>query len=159
MLENERSGVMNNKIFNSVSAPIPPIRRDVQIIPVTDEGRDLLIFYDPMKIAESGFALDDSVEPILSLIDGQKSIIQMQPYFRNGVTPDKLLEFVQLLDNQKLLNSSYFRHYSNWIEEQFENSEIRQPALVQTSYPAETSELTAFMDSLMDEAGSTLPSV
>lgn len=155
MLENERTEIVNNKLFNSLSAPIPPVRRDIQIIPVTDNGRDLLIFYDPIKIAESGFALDSSVEPILSLIDGQKSITQMQPFFRNGISPDKLLEFVQMLDNQKLLESPYFQHYSGWIEEQFENSDIRQPALVQTSYPAEIAELKAFMDSLMDEAGSS----
>lgn len=142
---------MTKSLFNSITKPVPPVRRDIQIIPVKEDGRDLLLFYDPMKIAESGFALDGSVEPILSLIDGYKSLTQLAPYFGKNVTGDQLLEFVQMLDKQKLLESPFFKTESTRIEEQFESSDTRQPALSASSYPADPDQLMEFMNNIMND--------
>lgn len=150
MLENERAKIVTHHLFNSTTKPIPPVRRDIQIIPVKEDGRDLLLFYDPMKIAEPGFALNGSVEPVLSLIDGHKSLTQLAPYFGENVAGDQLLGFVQMLDKNKLLESPYFKIESTRIEEQFENSGIRQPALSESSYPSDSKKLQEFMSNIMN---------
>jgi AmmeMemoRadiSam system protein B len=152
MLENERAEIVSTKLFNSKTGSIPTVRRDLQVIPVEDDGRELLLFYDSMKLAKPGFALDRSVEPILSLIDGHKTLIELTTYFGKDVRQDEVLSFVRMLDEQLLLNSPYFRQESERIEQKFEASNVRPPALVNSSYPSDPAELSAFIDNLLDKA-------
>lgn len=140
---------MIDLIFNSTSSPVPPVRRDIQIIPVQDKGRDLLLFFDPMRIAQSGFALDSTIEPLLSLLDGRKSLTQIASFLGQDVTDGEILKFIRFLDEQKLLDSPYFNNYSNWLEDQFENSDIRQPALAESSYPSEPEKLHPFIEEML----------
>ncbi|WP_340105864.1 AmmeMemoRadiSam system protein B [Rhodohalobacter sp. 8-1] len=143
---------MNQNIFNSKTDIIPPVRRDLQIIPVEDNGRDLLLFYDTMKISEPGFALDRSVEPILSLLDGRKTLRQLTAYFGEDVAEDNILSFIKMLDKQLLLESDYFRKKAENIELKFEDSDIRRPALADSIYPSDPSEYSAFIDNLLKKA-------
>lgn len=154
---------MNTELFSSKTRPIPPVRRDLQIIPVEEDGRNLLLFYDSMKISKPGFALDQSVEPILSLLDGRKSLRQLTSYFGNGVSEDEILKFIQMLDQQLLLESEYFTVESEQVEQRFENSVTREPALSGNSYPSDPAKLSSFMDDLLsktstDQNGSHTPS-
>jgi MEMO1 family protein len=152
MLENERPKRIKLMLFDSTTLPIPPLRRDVQVIPVEDNGRSLLVFYDPMKVSTPGFALDRSVEPVLSLIDGQKSLDQLIPYFGDGVSAKELLKFIQMLDEQNLLDSEKFRKHSDLIETKFEEAEIRPPALAGSSYPADKNEAESFLRDIMQKS-------
>lgn len=152
MPENEGTTGMNELIFKSTEKSIPPLRRDIQVIPVQEDGRDLLLFYDPMDLARPGFALDGSVEPVLSLIDGYKTAEQLAAYFENGVTGARLLKLITMMDEQRLLDSPYFLQYRIRKEEDFEGSGIRKPALAGSSYPADVTQLRAFMDETMSLA-------
>lgn len=152
MLENEGTKIVDNEIFNSKTAVIPPVRRDVQIIPVEDDGRNLLLFYDTLKISKPGFALDSSVEPILSLLDGRKTLSQLTTYFGQDVADDDILSFIKMLDKQLLLESEHFRKETDKIEGQFEESGIRKPVLSDSSYPSDPAECSAFIDDLLDKA-------
>lgn len=154
---------MSTELFSSKTRPVPPVRRDLQIIPVEEDGRNLLLFYDSMKISKPGFALDQSVEPILSLLDGRKSLRQLISYFGNGVSEDEILKFIQMLDQQLLLESEYFTAESEQVELRFENSDIREPALADGSYPSDPAKLSSFMNDLLsktstDQNGSLTPS-
>lgn len=139
-------------LFNSKTTRIPPVRRDLQIIPVEDNGRELLVFYDSMKLVKQGFALDRSVEPILSLIDGRKSIEELTSYFGDGADKDQILNFIRMLDQQLLLESEFYRSESEKLEREFESAEIRGPALVGTSYPKDPAECSAFVDEILSKS-------
>lgn len=154
MLENEGTKIVENDMFNSKTSIIPPVRRDVQIIPVEDDGRDLLLFYDTLKISKPGFALDRSVEPILSLLDGRKTLPQLLSYFGAGVPEEEVLNFIRLLDKQLLLESSYFRRETENIEQRFEESGIRKPALADSSYPSDPAACSTFIDSIFKQSAS-----
>jgi len=143
---------LSSMIFNSETSPVPPLRRDVQIIPVEEEGEGLLLFYDPMMISTPGFALRNGAEPLLSLIDGHKSIKQLTTFFKNGADSSGLLEFVQMLDQNLLLNSPYFDQQFEKLEHQFEVSDLREPVLTGTSYPEDSKELKSFLDLMMNDA-------
>lgn len=149
---------MSSDLFNSTILPVPPLRRDIQILPVEDNGHSLLLFYDPMKISASGFALDRSVEPVLSLIDGRKSLDQLIPYFADGVSAKELLKFIRMLDDQKLLESDHFRVHAEWIETTFEDADLRPPALSKTSYPADEDKLEEFMQNIMKQSNGSVVS-
>ena len=142
-----------DRLFNSKTSRIPPIRRDLQIIPVEDNGRELLVFYDSMKLVKQGFALDRSVEPILSLIDGRKSIEELTTYFGNGADKEQILNFIRMLDQELLLESEFYRSESEQLERDFESAGIREPALAGASYPADPAECSAFVDNILSKAG------
>lgn len=152
MLENERTKNVKNQLFNSTTSAVPPLRRDIQVIPVTDNGRDLLLFVDPRKIAPEGFALDASVQPLLSLVDGRRSLSNIADHFTKDVSAEQLLDFVQMLDQQKLLESRFFTTSVNRVEEEFESADTRPPALAGSSYPADAGELHDFMERTMSLA-------
>lgn len=153
MLEDEGAKKLST-LFNSTTAPIPGVRRDIQIIPVQDSGRDLLLFFDSMKFAKGGFALDRSVEPVLSLIDGRKTISDITSYFGNGTDQDQILQFIQMLDKQLLLESKHFLDQAGQVEQAFEKSDTRKPALAGSSYPDHPKELSDFADKLLNTAAS-----
>lgn len=152
MLENEGTKIVRNQLFNSTTSAVPPLRRDIQVIPVTDNGRDLLLFIDPRKIAPQGFALDASVQPLLSLVDGRRSLSTIAGHFTKDVSADQLLDFVQMLDQQRLLESRFFSTSVNRVEEEFESADTRPPALAGSSYPADAGELHDFMEQTMSLA-------
>ncbi|MCH8548827.1 MAG: AmmeMemoRadiSam system protein B [Balneolaceae bacterium] len=133
-------------LFDSLSSPVPEIRRDLQVIPIEDDGRNLLYFHDPMGYASPNFALDRTAEPLLSLINGRQSVNQILGFINTTTKPFDLLEFIQLLDHHRILQSKHFRIFANRIEKDFEKSSIRKPALAGDSYPTAKEEFETFMD-------------
>lgn len=150
---------MNELIFNSPSKAVPPLRRDIQVIPVKEDGRDLLLFHDPLEIAHPGFALDGSVESVLSLIDGHKSPNELAAYFGNGVTGKQLLKFFNLLDEKCLLDSPYFVQCRSQKEETFERSSVRKPVLAGSSYPADADQMREFVENTLSMINGSRPNV
>ena len=140
-------------IYNIKSDTIPPVRRDVAIIPISDNGRNILYFNDPLQYVEEGFALDAKVEPILSLINGIHSVDKIVEVLDNQISGDDLLHFIQLLDQNLILESPFYEENSKKRESLFENSDVREPALVNQSYPNTSAELTAFLDDYLQTDG------
>lgn len=152
VLENAWTKVMRNEtlLFDSISSPIPELRRDIQVIPIQDNGKNLLYFHDSMGYTSPNFALDQQVEPILSLITGSYSISKIKELLNGAIDSDNLLEFVQLLDQHRVLNSKHFTVFSNRIEKDFEAGAIRKPMLAGESYPAQPEQINAFLNDLFD---------
>lgn len=154
MLENERAKKMINEtlLFDSLSSPVPELRRDLQVIPVQDNGRELLYFHDSMGYASPNFAIDRKIEPLLSLITGRHSINQIISVLDKSIQPYDLLEFIQMLDEHRVLNTKHYRLFANRIEKDFESSAVRKPALAGSSYPGEPAKLDEFIDAMLSES-------
>lgn len=152
MLENARAKIMRNEtlLFDSISTHIPGLRRDIQVIPIQDKGKQLLYFHDSMGYATPNFALDQQIEPVLSLINGSYSISKIEKLLNGSVDTENLLEFVQLLDQHRVLDSKHFRIFSNKIEKDFEASDTRKAILAGNSYPKEPEQITAYLNNLLD---------
>jgi MEMO1 family protein len=151
VLEKEGTeGMMNETLlFDSLSSPIPELRRDLQVIPVSDNGRQLLYFHDSMGYAAPNFALDRQAEPVLSLINGRYSVQQIVRLLNNSVEANDLLEFVQMLDQNRVLNTKHYRLFANRLEKDFEKSGVRKPALAGESYPDDADLLKAYLSELI----------
>jgi MEMO1 family protein len=150
MLENEgaKKRMSEQLIIHSAIKRIPEIRRDLQIIPVSDNGRTLLYFHDSMGYMPPHFALDISVEPLLNMFTGTYSVEQMADLTGHQLSTEMLLEFVQLLDKNLVLNSGYFRHQTEKINNIFEKGHERKPLLAGHIYPDEPKELTLFLQEI-----------
>ena len=142
-------------LFDSLSSPVPEIRRDLQVIPVENNGSRLLYFHDAMGYAVPNFAIDRKAEPLLALINGRYSINQIVTVLDQSIQPFDLLEFIQMLDENRILNTKHYRLFSERIERDFESKKDRRPALAGSSYPDDPDTLTDFIDSILSEGSSS----
>lgn len=134
------------QLFDSKSQPIPPLRQDLQLIPVQENGSALIYFHDQCGYTTPDFALKREAGQLLSLLDGQKSINDIESYLGNGITKDDLLQFIQLLDKNRVLASSYFEQHAKAIETEYESSAIHKSVTAGDSYPADPDELKDYLD-------------
>lgn len=137
---------MENNLFNSLTDPVPPLRREIQVIPIEQNGEQFLYFQDMMGYAATDFAVPYSARDILSLLNGRNSVSDMAQYAGEGVTKDQILHYVQFLDKNRLLHSAHFKEQVRQIENKYEQAEIHQSVTAGNSYPADPDELKAFLD-------------
>lgn len=135
-----------DKLFNSKKDPIPEIRRNIEIIPVRNNGNSYLYFHDSLGYATPDFALDTQVVSILSLLDGSKSIQDLSPYLGENVSTDQLLGYIRFLDENRLLHSSHFKEYAEQVEQSYEESDTHKAVTAGFSYPDDHRELRNYLD-------------
>lgn len=140
----------DTQLFNSKSDPIPEVRQDLQIIPIEERGSSYLYFHDERGYATSDLALKNEVRPLLSLLNGQKSINDLEPHLGEGVNKDQVLEFVQFLDKHRLLASDYFQQHAKQIENKYEESSLHHSVTAGGSYPSDPDELQQYLDKAFD---------
>ncbi len=136
----------NEKLFSSKTEPIPELRRDLQVIPIQENGSALLYFHDQREYATPDFALKREAGQLLSLFDGQKSINDLAPHLGKDVSKDDLLQFIQLLDKNRVLASRYFEQHAETVEAQYEKSTVHQSVTAGASYPADPHELKEYLE-------------
>jgi MEMO1 family protein len=132
-------------LFDSYTSPVPEVRRDLQRIPVQLDNREVIYLHDALGYASPDFALDQSVEPILSLINGHTSVRQIKEMLNGQVTDDQLLEFIQMLDQNRILHSKHLKLFAGRMEKDFEASAIRKPVLTDEGYPQSGEELNRLL--------------
>ncbi|MDZ7807637.1 MAG: hypothetical protein U5K71_11040 [Gracilimonas sp.] len=135
----------SDTIFASYTHPIPPLRFDLQIIPIKQDGETYLYFQDQYGYAPDDFAVPQSARNIFSLFDGQRSVDDIMEFTGNGVTKEQILEYVQFLDGNALLHSAYFRQHSQKTELDYERAEIHRSITAGLAYPDNPEEMTHFL--------------
>lgn len=109
-------------LFNSYTDPIPPLRFDIQRIPVTQNGNSFIYFFDQLGYATPNFALPVNAEPILSLVDGNRSVEDIIKFSSDEVTKEQILGYARFLDENALLDSEYFENHAELIESEYESA-------------------------------------
>lgn len=146
---------MSKQLFDSKTDPIPELRRDLQIIPVQENGDSYLYFQDQRGYATPNFALNRQVGTLLSLIDGRKSISDLEPYLGEDVNTDQLLQFIQFLDKNRLLASDHLKKHARKIEKNYEQSTLHESVTAGSSYPKNPEELNEYFDEAFEKQSDT----
>ena len=141
-------------IFDSYNSPVPSVRRDLELIPINDKGREILYFHDALKYMQANFALDLKVQPILSLLTGRHSVEQITSLLNNSIGQEELLSFIQFLDDHLILESKNFKIRSEEFENDFESSSVRKPALAGQSYPDDKKSYKRFIGEILESGAS-----
>jgi len=136
-------------LFNSTQLPVPPIRRDLQLIPVNSNGSSVVYFHDIFGYVTANFALHQQAEPILALLNGTSSIHEIADAMQGKLGKQDLLEFVQFLDKHNILDSPRYRHTADETEKAFEQNKVRYPSLAGESYPAKPDGVKNYLAELM----------
>jgi len=148
---------MSEKLFDSYTDPIPPIRYDIQRIPIQDNGRSFIYFYDQLGYSTPDFALPTNAEPILSLMDGTRSVNDIIKFSSDEVTKEQILGYARFLDEHGLLDSEYFADHAELIESEYERSNVHRSITNGTSYPPEPDKLTEFLNTAFETHENSKP--
>lgn len=140
-----------NKLFNSYSLPIPPVRFDIQRIPFQQNGHNLIHFFDSLGYATPELALPSEAETILSLMDGTRSVEDILKFSSEEVTKEQILGYARFLDEHGLLQSQYFEALAETIETEYEKAPSHPNTTSGISYPNNPNELKILLDRAFDE--------
>ncbi|MBO6522507.1 MAG: AmmeMemoRadiSam system protein B [Balneolaceae bacterium] len=138
-------------LFNSYTKPIPPVRYDIQRIPINENGNSLLYFHDSMGYATPDLALPIESETMLSLIDGARSVEDILKFGTGDVNKEQILSYVRFLDEHRLLQSEYFTNRAELTETKYEESTSHHTTTAGASYPSDPDELKEFLDHAFEE--------
>ncbi len=137
---------------------LPPIRSDVEMIPVTHENNELIYFHDPQGYMVNPFVLDRQIAAMIPLLNGNYSIDEILTELKrygSDVDKDQLLAFIRQLDEARLLLSPWFRFYKTETEKKFEQADVRPAVCTGNSYPAGEEELKDFLKNAFEKFSKT----
>jgi len=134
-----------------------PKLRNVEVFPVQMEGRKLICFRDPQRIAEKPVFLPHHALFFVSLFDGKHSIRDIQfAYMRKFgdlVYSDQITQIADSLDGHYFLESDRFRAYRAKLINDFLESSVRKPILTGDGYESDPERLQAQVESFFTQEG------
>ena len=122
-----------------------PKLRNVNIFPVQMSGQKLLCLQDPQNISEKALFLPPAIYFIISLFDGQHSVLDIQAEYmrRFGelLFTEKISEIVNQLEENLFLEGDRFKEALREKEEDFKKASIREAAFAGKSYEGDPDRL------------------
>ncbi len=138
--------------------------RNVDIFPITVEGKQYIAIRDPLGLMEGVLMLPHQMAFFLSLMDGMHSVREMQVEFvrRFGrlVMSDEIQGLIKQLDEHYLLENERFTNRLVELKQWFSEQPVRKAAHAGLSYPEDADQLRTLLDSLYqtpDGPGVPLP--
>ncbi len=130
--------------------PEYPRLRPVQLSPVRDGERELLVVTDPLGITPGRPVLGFETIAILQMLDGTTSLTDIQALVMSESKDLRvgniIREFVAKLDEMLLLHSPRFEAAYLKAQQEYHPLEVRSAALEGVCYPAEAAELEKYLD-------------
>jgi AmmeMemoRadiSam system protein B len=134
-------------------APIPRLRA-VEAFPVRLDGQELICLRDPGCVAESALSVSRAAGIILALLDGTRSLADLQAEImrRHGVLVyrEELAGLIDTLDRHLFLESPRFDAERARLAEAFRRSPVRPAAHAGHAYEAEPAALGARLASFFE---------
>ncbi len=147
--KNESHERKEELLVSDVQMKLPPLRSDVEMIPVTHEDKELVYFHDPQGYLPGPIALDRQIAALMPMLDGNFSVRDIcsdLKRYGSDVDEMQLLTFLRQLDESCLLLSPWFRECKNEIEETFERQNVRPAVCAGQSYPPMEKEIREMLD-------------
>lgn len=132
-----------------------PKLRPIEMIPVKNDGKELILIRDPEGIMEETLLVSKDVAYLFSLMNGKRNLRDIQAeymrVFGELIYMEKLNELVASLDEHFLLENERFKTQLHLLKEGYESLDIRPPYLAGKSYPENRMELIFFLDELFSQ--------
>jgi len=130
-------------------APLPRLRQ-LEAIPVDQDGERRVVLRDPLEVAEGMLVVPVPVYYMTAQLDGQSSIRDLQEDFTSRfgqvVSAEQVAEMVQKLDDGLFLDTPRFHEAFQSVQKAFFDAEVRPAILAGSAYPAEAGEALEAVD-------------
>jgi hypothetical protein len=115
-----------------------PKIRNINVFPVQSSGQTLLCLQDPQNISEKALFIPLPLYFVVSLFDGQHSILDIQAEymrrFGDFLFTEKIQEVISQLEENLFLEGDRFQKALRQKEEAFKRASVREAAFVGKSY-------------------------
>lgn len=115
-----------------------PKLRNINVFPVQSSGQTLLCLQDPQNISEKALFIPLPLYFVVSLFDGQHSILDIQAEymrrFGDFLFTEKIQEVISQLEENLFLEGDRFQKALRQKEEAFKRASVREAAFVGKSY-------------------------
>ena len=130
-----------------------PKLRNINIFPVQSSGQTMLCLQDPQNISEKALFLSPPLYFIVSLFDGQHSVLDIQAEymrrFREFLYTEKLQEIISQLEVALFLEGERFQEALRQKEGDFKKASSREAVFAGKSYEADPDSLRAQLEGYM----------
>ena len=130
-----------------------PKLRNINIFPVQSSGQTMLCLQDPQNISEKALFLSPPLYFIVSLFDGQHSVLDIQAEymrrFREFLYTEKLQEIISQLEVALFLEGERFQEALRQKEGDFKKASSREAVFAGKSYEADPGSLRAQLEGYM----------
>lgn len=134
----------------------PRVRRDLAVQPIQEGGRRLLLIEDPFGIIPEPIALSELGGLILSLLDGEKTIPEIESEFRQAVggeIPDGFLaDQIRQVAEIGLLEDEKYHREKNLILDRYTAHPQRPASHSGTAYEGDAERLHEWIESVIGGA-------
>jgi AmmeMemoRadiSam system protein B len=139
-----------SRVETAEDLPEYPRLRPIQISPVRDGDRELLVISDPLGVTPGQPVLGFETIAILQLLDGTTSLNDIQALVmqesKDLRVGNMVREFIGKLDEMLLLQSPRFEAALARMQAEWHPLEVRPAALDGVCYPAERAALEKYLD-------------
>src|SRR4030042_2989968 len=122
-----------------------PKLRNINIFPVQSSNQTLLCIQDPQNISERAIFLPPPLDFIISLFDGQHSIVDIQAEymrkFGDFLFTEKVQEIISQLEENLFLEGDRFEEALREKEVGFKKASLREAAFSGKSYEKDSESL------------------
>jgi len=134
-----------------------PKLREINAFPVQSSGQTLLCLQDPQNICEKAIFLPPPLYFIVSLFDGQHSVLDVQAEymrkFGEFLYTENLQEIISQLDENLFLEGERFQEALRRKEEEFKKASFREAVFAGKSYEVEPDKLKSQLDGYFEDMG------
>jgi len=134
-----------------------PKLREINAFPVRSSGQTLLCLQDPQNICEKAIFLPPPLHFIVSLFDGQHSVLDVQAEymrkFGEFLYTENLQEIISQLDENLFLEGERFQEALRRKEEEFKKASFREAVFAGKSYEVEPDKLKSQLDGYFEDMG------
>jgi len=125
----------------SGSEPNLPRLRPVEILPVTHQGRRLILLRDPTGIAADPLLLSPASVTLLSFFDGRHTVRDIQLAAARGsgqiIPAGQIHDFAAKLEANHFLDSPGYRRHREQLRREYAAADARQAQFAGHAYPAD----------------------
>ncbi|MCS6804118.1 MAG: AmmeMemoRadiSam system protein B [Acidobacteriota bacterium] len=131
---------------------LPRLRTDIEMFPVTVEGKQLIGLRDPHGYNHGVLLISVGALDILRFLDGEHSMVDVQAEWMRHkgemLFSDDVQRLIDQLDQHFLLDTPRFLAHKNAVQEQFVNAPVRPAAHAGGSYPDDPARLREYLNQL-----------
>jgi AmmeMemoRadiSam system protein B len=118
-----------------------PKLRPIEVVPMEQEGKRFLLLRNPEQLLPLGLSVSPALLPILQLLDGEHSILDLQAALTRATGSlarrEQVEEILARLDEALLLDSDHYRGERARIEQEFRDAPVREATHAGAAYPEE----------------------
>jgi MEMO1 family protein len=130
-----------------------PRIRFVDVVPIQQEGQQMYLLRDPEGISERSLVVSRDVLFVLSLMDGARSVKDLQEEysraFGNLIPIEQIQSIIDGMDNNLLLHNERYQLHLSGLMEAYASQTCRPSFLAGKSFPAEEEELRTVVSGFM----------